>query len=105
MRDVDVFTQLLALERPWTVDEVIFDSNRPAPGGIPGIGLRDLWVATRNSPSAPWSVPQHLGNLVNGPFNDSLPALSSDGSTLVLTSDRPEGFGGSDLFQTSRDRR
>jgi transposase len=27
MRDVDVFTQLLALERPWTVDEVIFDSK------------------------------------------------------------------------------
>ena len=25
MRDVDVFTQLLALERPWAVEEVIFD--------------------------------------------------------------------------------
>ena len=27
MRDVDVFTQLLALDRPWTVDEVIFDAK------------------------------------------------------------------------------
>ena len=27
MRDVDVFTQLLALERPWAVDEVIFDAK------------------------------------------------------------------------------
>jgi transposase len=27
MRDVDVFTQLLSLERPWAVDEVIFDAN------------------------------------------------------------------------------
>jgi transposase len=27
MRDVDVFTQLLALERPWAVDEVIFDTK------------------------------------------------------------------------------
>jgi transposase len=27
MRDVDVFTQLLALERPWTVDEVIFEAK------------------------------------------------------------------------------
>jgi hypothetical protein len=85
--------------------EVIFDSTRPAPPGIPGIGLRDLWVSTRSSPTALWSVTQHLGNVVNGPFNDSLPALSSDGSTLVLTSDRPEGFGGSDLYQTSRNRR
>jgi hypothetical protein len=41
----------------------------------------------------------------NGPFNDSLAALSSNGSTLIFTSDRPEGFGGSDLYQTSRDRR
>ena len=27
MRDVDVFTQLLALERPWAVDEVILDAK------------------------------------------------------------------------------
>ena len=27
MRDIDVFTQLLALERPWSVDEVIFDAK------------------------------------------------------------------------------
>jgi transposase len=27
MRDVDVFTQLLALERPWAVEEVIFDAK------------------------------------------------------------------------------
>ena len=83
--------------------EVIFDSNRPVPPA--GVGLRDLWVSTRSSLSALWSMPLHLGDVVNGPFNDSLPALSSDGSMLVLTSDRPEGFGGSDLYQTSRARR
>jgi transposase len=27
MRDIDVFTQLLRLERPWSVEEVIFDSD------------------------------------------------------------------------------
>jgi transposase len=27
MRDIDVFTQLLALERPWAVEEVIFDAK------------------------------------------------------------------------------
>jgi hypothetical protein len=27
MRDVDVFTQLLGLERPWVVDEVIVDAK------------------------------------------------------------------------------
>jgi len=85
--------------------EVIFDSNRPAPSDIAGVGLRDLWIAARRSPSDSWSVPQHLGNTVNGPFNDSLAALSGDGFTLVFTSDRPEGFGGSDLYETSRPRK
>ena len=84
--------------------EVIFDSNRPAPPDIVGVGLRDLWLTTRSSTSAPWSPPQHLGNVVNGPFNDSLAALSGDGFTLALTSDRPDGFGGNDLYQTSRAR-
>ncbi len=27
MRDVDIFTKLLALERPWAVDGVVVDSN------------------------------------------------------------------------------
>jgi hypothetical protein len=85
--------------------EVIFDSNRPAPSDIAGVALRDLWVSTRSSPSASWSAPQHLGSIVNGPFNDSLAALSGNGFTLVLTSDRPEGFGGSDLYETSRARK
>lgn len=85
--------------------EVIVDSNRPAPPEIAGTGLRDLWVSIRNSPAAAWSVPQHLGTAVNGPYNDSLPALSGDGASLVFTSDRPEGFGGSDLYETSRARR
>jgi hypothetical protein len=85
--------------------EVIVDSNRPAPPEIAGTGLRDLWVSIRNTPVAAWSVPQHLGTAVNGPYNDSLPALSGDGASLVFTSDRPEGFGGSDLYQTSRPKR
>jgi WD40-like Beta Propeller Repeat len=85
--------------------EVIFDSNRPAPSDVAGVGLRDLWISTRSSPSDSWSVPQHLGNVVNGPFNDSLAALSGDGFTLVFTSDRPEGVGGSDLYATSRLRK
>ena len=76
--------------------EVFFDSNRPG-----GIGLRDLWASTRETPSNTWSPPVNLGPGVNTGFNDMLPALSSDGMTLVFTSDRP-GFGGSDLYMSSR---
>jgi transposase len=34
MRDVDVFTQLLGLERPWAVDEVVFDAKDDSIGVI-----------------------------------------------------------------------
>ena len=70
---------------------LIFDSSRPAP--TCWTGLRNLWVSTRASVSAPWSTPESLGSVVNGVSNDMLAALSSDGGTLVFTSDRPEGSG------------
>jgi WD40-like Beta Propeller Repeat len=83
--------------------EVFFDSNRPGPPDVSGIGLRDLWVSTRETTSNAWSTPVNLGPAVNTEFNDTLPALSSDGMTLIFTSDRP-GFGGSDLYMSARAR-
>jgi len=73
----------------------------------PGSQARDLWASTRATPTAVWSTPVNLGSGVNGPFNDSLAALSPDGSTLVFTSDRADGFGfgGSDLYITWRSRK
>ena len=53
----------------------------------------------------PWSTPENLGPVVNSPFNDYLAMLSLDGRTLVMVSDRPEGFGGNDLYIATRSRR
>jgi Tol biopolymer transport system component len=85
--------------------EIVFDSNRPGPPDVAGIGLRDLWVSRRSALSAPWSIPKNLGPSVNSPFNDYLAMLSSDGRTLVMVSDRPGGFGGNDLYIATRSRR
>jgi hypothetical protein len=85
--------------------EIVFDSNRPGPPDIAGIGLRDIWVSRRATPWAPWSIPTNLGPVVNSPFNDYLAMLSGDGTTLVLVSDRPGGFGGNDLYISTRARR
>jgi Tol biopolymer transport system component len=83
--------------------EVFLDSNRPGPPDVSGIGLRDLWVSMRETTANAWSIPVNLGPAVNTGFNDTLPALSSDGMTLIFTSDRP-GFGGSDLYMSARTR-
>ncbi len=85
--------------------EIVFDSNRPGPPDVAGIGLRDIWVARRRSTWAPWSTPTNLGPVVNSPFNDYLAMLSGDGTTLVLASDRPGGLGGNDLYMSTRSRR
>jgi hypothetical protein len=94
--------------------EMIISSNRTSTAG----GL-DLWVATRASAQEPWSIPLNLnqdnsdkctaeGNsncpVINSPFNDSAPALSWDGQTLIFWSNRASGLGFNDLYVTSREK-
>lgn len=51
-----------------------------------------------------WSNPRPLN--VNDPASwDSCPALSPDGTTLYWASDRPGGFGGSDLYSATLNNR
>jgi len=79
--------------------EIIFFSNRPGT-----LGGADLWSSTRETVFDSWSVPVNLGPAVNSTSNDAPSYLSSDGRTLFVTSDRPGGFGGLDLYVTTRER-
>ena len=77
--------------------EILFSSDRPS-----GVGGEDIWVSTRQSAAAPWSVPVNLGPLINTPSTDTQPALSEDGTTLFFTSNRPGGSGLGDLYMSTR---
>jgi len=79
--------------------EMFITSNRA--GGLGGL---DLWVATRASTCDTWSVPANVGAPVNTAANDGAPALSFDGTTLYFYSTRPGGYGGNDLYVTTRAR-
>ncbi|MDX5320636.1 MAG: OmpA family protein [Bacteroidota bacterium] len=46
-----------------------------------------------------WSIPRHLGNVVNSREWESTPSLSFDGLTVYFASTRPGGFGGSDIWK------
>src|SRR5690242_3415474 len=51
---------------------------------------------------AEWSEPVNLGAPINTAAIESAPALSADGLTLYFASDRPGGFGGTDLWVSHR---
>ncbi|MBN2130714.1 MAG: PD40 domain-containing protein [Sedimentisphaerales bacterium] len=75
-----------------------FASYRPE-----GAGESDLYVATRASVGAPWDTVQNLGLRVNTTASEWGPCISADNLTLYFSSDRADGYGGQDLWFTTRD--
>jgi Tol biopolymer transport system component len=67
-----------------------------------GQGDRDLWVATRPTVDDDWGQPMNLGPVVNSPYRDEGPCISADGLELHFNSYRPGGYGGGDLWVTTR---
>jgi len=50
----------------------------------------------------PWGAPVNLGAVVNSPYNDQHPAISKDGLSLYISSARPGGYGGTDIWVSHR---
>ena len=51
-----------------------------------------------------WSEPVNLGPAINSSANDNHPAISKDGLSLYITSNRPGGYGGDDIWVSQRAR-
>ena len=77
--------------------EILFWSGR-----ADGLGGTDIWQSTRQSANHPWSPPHNPGPPLNSPADDLHPELTQDARTLYLTSLRPGGFGGGDLWVSTR---
>jgi len=77
--------------------EVFFFSTRAG-----GLGGADLWTSTRRSVHDPWTTPVNVGAPVNSPAADQQPSLSSEGRTLLFASSRSGGFGGTDIWVSTR---
>ena len=76
---------------------LFFRSDRPD-----GCGDVDLWVTTRATIEDEWSTPVNLGSTVNSSSKDSSPSISVDGLSLYFASDRPGGYGGEDIWVSTR---
>jgi hypothetical protein len=83
--------------------ELIFWSNRGSPAGTV---VGDLFISTRRSPHEAWSTPVNLGAPVNTQFDEIFARFSKDGRTLLITSARPGGLGGTlfgfDIWMSTR---
>lgn len=60
-------------------------------------GSCDLYYSEKQDDR--WSEPKNLGAMVNSSHWESQPSLSSDARTLYFASNRPGGFGGSDIWK------
>lgn len=60
----------------------------------------DLWFSTWEGYR--WSDLQRISQAVNSAYWDSQPTISYDGNTLIFTSNRPGGIGGTDLYISER---
>jgi len=65
-------------------------------------GNYNLYVSKRSDKNDNWSEPVSL-EILNSPDGESGPSLTADGLTLFFHSDRPGGFGGYDLYVTTRE--
>lgn len=80
--------------------EIVFLSNRQT-GSV--LGQLDLWHSTRESTTAPWSIPTPLVTL-NTAATDLTPYLSSSGGEIYFASDRAGGLGLDDLYMSMRSK-
>jgi len=79
--------------------ELYFSSRRSG-----GLGIYDLWVATREDKDDDWSRPVNLGSTVNSSAVDVGPNISTDGLSLYFSSTREGGYGGEDIYVSTRTR-
>lgn len=75
--------------------EAFWTSTRPG-----GYGGNDIW--TSRLVDGKWTAAENLGPNVNGPDSEHTSIPTPDGRGLYVTSDRPGGFGGEDIYVTTR---
>lgn len=65
------------------------------------LGSCDIYFSEIDGKS--WGDILNLGHVINSKFWDSQPSISSDGKTLYFSSNRDGGYGGSDLYMSTKD--
>jgi len=98
MKPIDRVTSLLAMIA--LAQACSIDKGPVGPSG----SKRLMADAAEEQPRyGPWGAAVNLGPVVNSKYNDQHPAISKDGLSLYISSDRPGGFGMLDIWVSHRD--
>jgi outer membrane protein OmpA-like peptidoglycan-associated protein len=63
----------------------------------------DLFASFLNTDGS-WTEPKPLEG-INSPYIENSATITSDGKTIYFTSNRPDGYGGTDIYKCSKDSR
>jgi Tol biopolymer transport system component len=76
-------------------NKLYFTSDRAG-----GLGGSDIWVSTKVGGN--WTPPVNIGAPINSPAEDGFLCLSSDGNKLYFSSTREGGYGGLDIWVSTK---
>jgi peptidoglycan-associated lipoprotein len=74
-----------------------FVSDKPG-----GMGGKDIWKATRDTPDGQWGEPLNMGYPVNTRGDELFPTVAPDGE-LYFSSNGHPGIGGLDIYRLGKD--
>lgn len=84
-------------------DEIFITQNTPAKEKIRGRKkIRNLKLYHSKKENGKWTTPQLMSVNKEG-YSSGHPSLSADGKHLYFTSDRPGGYGGKDLYVSTKE--
>jgi outer membrane protein OmpA-like peptidoglycan-associated protein len=63
-------------------------------------GVEDIYVSLKKNDR--WTEPINLGSSINTPMQEWTPSLSADGKTLYFASNGRQGYGGFDIYASTR---
>jgi len=62
-----------------------------------GYGAADIWRTGMSHETNRWTEPENIGPAINSVHNETLPS-STAGGVIYFPSDRPDGYGGYDIY-------
>jgi OOP family OmpA-OmpF porin len=78
------------------IEIIYFASDRPN-----GFGGMDIWYITYNMVKRSFSKPKNAGAKINTRYNEVTPFYNDKTKTIYFSSDRPEGYGGYDIYKAN----